>query len=118
MQIFVKVLGVGEIKLKFTSGKSITLHDVQHVLGIGKKNLISVFLLVQLGYKIVIEFNKIVISKHDVFIGKAYVSDGLFKLNIISQLVKVVFMISDNFPTFSTSSNDDVNNDKTNLVDN
>jgi hypothetical protein len=114
---FVKVLGVGEIKLNFTSGKSIILHDVQHVPGIGK-NLISVSLLVQLGYKVVLESNKVVISKHDVFIGKGYVSDGLFKLNIISQLVNEVSMISDNFPNCSASSNDNVDNNKNNLVDN
>ncbi|KAH7856800.1 hypothetical protein Vadar_005696 [Vaccinium darrowii] len=37
---------------------------------------------VHLGYKVVMESNKVVISKNDVFIGKGFVSDVLFKLNV------------------------------------
>lgn len=49
-------------------------------------------LLVQLGYKIVLESNRIVISKGDVFISKGFVSERLFKLNIISTSINEFFL--------------------------
>lgn len=57
----VQVLGKGTIELELTSGKILKLFDVQHVPEI-RRNLISGSLLVQLGYKIVLESNKVVIS--------------------------------------------------------
>ena len=52
-----------------------------------RRNLVSGSLLVQVGYKIILQFNKIVISKSDIFIEKIFVSKGLFKLNIISSSI-------------------------------
>ncbi|CAL5397431.1 unnamed protein product [Camellia sinensis] len=75
------ILGIGDIDLKMTSGKILTLRDVRYVPEV-RRNLISGSCLVQLGYKIVMESNKIVISKNDIFIGKGFVCDGLFKLNV------------------------------------
>ena len=46
--------------------------------------MLSDSLLVQLDFKIVLELNKVVNSKERVFIGKDFVFEGLFKLNIIS----------------------------------
>ena len=54
-----------------------------------RRNLISGSSLVQLGYKIVLESNRVIISKNNVFIGKGYVCDGLFKLNNVSSLNKI-----------------------------
>ena len=64
-----------------TSGKLLTLRDVRYVPEV-RRNLISGSCLVQLGYKIVMESNKIVINKNDIFIDKDFVCDGLFKLNV------------------------------------
>ena len=47
----------------------------------------------QLGYKIVLDSNKIVIFKGDVFIDKGFVSKGLFKLNVISPSINNFFLI-------------------------
>ena len=35
------------------------------------------------GFKFVLVSNKVVISKNEMFIGKGYLNEGLFKLNVI-----------------------------------
>ena len=57
------VRGVGMVDLKFTSGKIVQLKNVQHVPTI-RKNLVSVSLLLRDGFKVVLESNKVVMSKH------------------------------------------------------
>ena len=47
-----------------------------------RRNLVSESSLVQQGYKVVLKSNKVVITKNNVFIGKGYVCEGLFKLNV------------------------------------
>jgi hypothetical protein len=76
----VSILGVGTVKLKLTSGKIIHLKNVQHAPTINM-NLISVSLLCQDGYKLVFESNKVVMPKFENFIGKVYISGGLFRLS-------------------------------------
>ena len=76
------VLGEGQVKLELSSTNYIILNGVFHVFEI-RKNLISTSLLVQQGYKVVFESNRVVITKHGVFIGKGYICDGLFKLSLI-----------------------------------
>ena len=78
----IKVLGRGTIDLKFTLGKILTLQNIQHVSTI-RKNLLRSFLLIQLGFKVVLEFNKVIISKKNIFIENNFMSEELFKLNII-----------------------------------
>jgi hypothetical protein len=56
------VRGVGTIDLKLTLGKIVQLKNVQHVPTIGK-NLVSGSLLCLDGFKVVIEFNKFIVSK-------------------------------------------------------
>jgi hypothetical protein len=56
------VLGVGTVELKLTSGKNVHLKNMQHAPTINR-NLISVSLLCQDGYKLVFESNKVVLSK-------------------------------------------------------
>ena len=63
------VRGVGTVDLKFTSGKTIQLKNVQHVPSINK-NLVSGSLLCRDGFKLVFESNKVVISKCGQFVGK------------------------------------------------
>jgi hypothetical protein len=77
----VRVLGVGTVNLKFTSGKTVLLKHVQHVLSI-KMNLVSGSLLCRDGFKITLESNKCILSKYETFVEKGYVSGGLFRLSL------------------------------------
>jgi hypothetical protein len=76
-----RVLGVGIVILKFTSGKMVILKNVQHVPYI-KKNLVSGSQLCRDGYKHVFESNKCIFSKYGTFFGKCYDSGGLFRLSL------------------------------------
>jgi hypothetical protein len=76
----VRVLGVGSVDLKLTSGKIVRLKNVHHVPTI--KNLVSGSLLCRDGFKLVFESNKCVISKFGSFIGKGYDSGGLFRFSL------------------------------------
>lgn len=64
---------------KMISGKDLTLKNVLYVPEI-RKNLVSHSLLNKHGIGIVFESNKVVLSKNEMFVGKVYVSDELFKL--------------------------------------
>ncbi|GJU83818.1 retrovirus-related pol polyprotein from transposon TNT 1-94 [Tanacetum coccineum] len=74
------VCGFGTVKLKFTSGKVITLQNVYHVPSI-PKCLISVSKLDEHGFKITFESRKVVISKHGVFVGKGYILGGMYRVD-------------------------------------
>ena len=50
-------------------------------------------MLVQQGYKIVFESNRVVITRH-VFIGKCYIYDGLFKLSLMPLSINRISCIS------------------------
>jgi hypothetical protein len=63
--------------LKFTLGKIVQLGNVQHVPTMNK-NLVSGSLLCRDGFKLVLESNKVAVSKHGQFIGKGYGCGGLF----------------------------------------
>ena len=76
------VLGTGTVDLKFTSGKIVQLKNVQHVPSMSK-NFVSGSLLLRDGFKVVLESNKVVVSRHGLFIGKDYVSGGLFCLSLL-----------------------------------
>ncbi|CAL9000907.1 unnamed protein product, partial [Prunus brigantina] len=73
----------GKVLLKFTSGKELTLLDVLHVPDI-RKNLVSGPLLSNKGFKLVFESNKFVLIKGGIFMGKGYLAEGLFKLNVLT----------------------------------
>ena len=79
------------INLRMTSGKVLTLQDVMHVSAL-QRNLISESSLLRADYRIVKESNKFVISKSNVFIRKNFVSDGLFRLNVINSSDNKIFI--------------------------
>jgi hypothetical protein len=83
------VLGAGTVNLKFTSGKTMLLKNVHHVSSI-KKNLVSSSMMCRDGYKIILESNKYVVSRHGTFIGKGYDCGGLFRLFLFDVCNKVV----------------------------
>ena len=64
-----------------TSSKKLTLNDLLHVPDI-RKNLVSCSLLSKNGFKLVIESDKFVLTKNGMYVGKGYMSNGLFKINI------------------------------------
>nr|GEY90873.1 hypothetical protein [Tanacetum cinerariifolium] len=76
-----KVIGLGNVEIQFTSGKKLTLMNVLHVPNI-RKILVSGFKLCKSRVKAVIESDKVKLSKANVFVGKAYACDGMFKINI------------------------------------
>ena len=77
-----RIAGTGKVMLKMTSDKVLTLNNVLHVPTI-RKNLVSAALLVKNGFKCVLVSDKVVISKNEMFIGKDYLNEGLFKLNVM-----------------------------------
>jgi hypothetical protein len=76
------VHGVGRVDLKLTSGKTLSLKNVQHVPEINR-NLISGSLLCRDDFKLVFESNKFIVSKFRLFIGKGYDNGDLFRLSVI-----------------------------------
>ena len=73
--------GKGTVILKMTSDKHLTLKNVLFVHDI-RKNLVSGSLLNKHGFHIIIESDKVILSKSGIFVG--YVTDGIFKLNVMS----------------------------------
>nr|GEW31295.1 zinc finger, CCHC-type [Tanacetum cinerariifolium] len=81
----------GCVDLRFSSKKVVFLLNVLHVPNI-RKNLVLNIILNNCGYEQVIESNKFVLSKHSVFIGFGYLSNQLFRLNIVSDNIGSAFM--------------------------
>jgi hypothetical protein len=76
-----RVLGVGTVDLKLTSGKTLQRRNMQHIPTI-KKNIVSGSLLCRDGFKLVFESNKYVLLKYVNFVGKGYDYGGLFRLSL------------------------------------
>ncbi|KZV48684.1 hypothetical protein F511_26132 [Dorcoceras hygrometricum] len=83
-----EIKGQGKVVLKMTSRKELTLNNVLYVQDI-RKNLISGSLLNKHDFRIVFESDKVVVSKNGMYVGRGYVSDGLFKLNVMAIKPKV-----------------------------
>ncbi|KAL6328584.1 hypothetical protein AAG906_038779 [Vitis piasezkii] len=78
-----EIKGQGKVILKMTSGKELTLTNVLYVPEI-RKNLVSGSLLNNHGFRLVFESNKFTLSKSGMYVGKGYMSDGMWKLNVVS----------------------------------
>ncbi|KAL0560635.1 hypothetical protein IC582_001044 [Cucumis melo] len=77
------VIRKGKVILKLTSDKTLSLSNVLYVPSL-RRNLVSGSLLNRIGLKIVLEGDKVVLTKNGDFVGKGYLSNGLFVLNTIS----------------------------------
>ena len=75
--------------LKMTSGKELTLNNVLHVPDI-HKNLVSGSLLSKNGFRLVFLSDKFVLTKNGMYVGKCYMSDGLFKYNVMTVVPSVI----------------------------
>ena len=71
--------------LKLISSKTLALNEVLHVPNI-KANLVSISLLGKIKIKVLIEFDKIVMTKNNVLWGKWYCNHVLFVLNIANEM--------------------------------
>ena len=78
-----KVEGQGKVVLKMTSGKELTLNDVLHVPEI-RKNLVSGSLLSKKGFKLVFVSDNFILTKNGMYVGKGYMSNRLFKMNVMT----------------------------------
>ncbi|RVW73229.1 Retrovirus-related Pol polyprotein from transposon TNT 1-94 [Vitis vinifera] len=55
-----------------------------------RKNLVSGSLLSKNGFKLVFVSDKFVLTKNEMFVGKGYLSDGLFKMNVMTVVPKSI----------------------------
>ena len=99
-----KIQGQGKVILKMTSRKNLTLNNVLYVPEI-RKNLVYGSLLNKHGFRMVFEADKVVVSKSWVFMGKGYVSNGLFKLNVMTVKPKIMNKTNASFVYVLKSSN-------------
>ena len=79
-----KVLRNGNVKVKMSSDKMLILTNVFYVPDI-KNNLVSTNLLCKSGVKVVLESDKLILSKNEIFVGKGYATDDMYKLSIIDE---------------------------------
>ena len=78
-----EIKGQGKVILKMTSEKELTLTNVLYVPEI-RKNLVFGSLLSNHGFRLVFKSNKFVLSKSGMYVGKGYMSDGMWKLNVMT----------------------------------
>ena len=76
-----QVLGKGKVMLKLTSRKTLALNEVLHVPNI-RENLVYVAILGKIGVKVLFESYKIVMTNNNNFVGKGFLNQRLFVLNI------------------------------------
>ncbi|KAD5508374.1 hypothetical protein E3N88_16077 [Mikania micrantha] len=88
------IKGEGNVILKWTSGKELTLSNVLYVPEM-HKSLVSRWFLNKHGFRLVFESDKFVLTKRGMFVGKGYAQNGMFKLNVIAK----VGNMNENAPT-------------------
>ena len=77
----VQVLGKDKVMLKLTSGMTLASNEVLHVPNISA-NLVSITLLGKVRIKVSFEYDKIVMTKNNVFARKGFCNQELFVLSI------------------------------------
>ncbi|PHT74170.1 hypothetical protein T459_21447 [Capsicum annuum] len=78
-----KVEGTGKICLKMSSGKVLTLSNVQYIPEL-RRNLISISFLDKNGFKCVTVSGKVIVSNREMYVGKDYLTEGLYKMNLMT----------------------------------
>nr|GFA70612.1 putative disease resistance protein At3g14460 [Tanacetum cinerariifolium] len=74
--------GEGEVILKIKSKKELKLTNILYVLEICK-NLVSGWLLNKFGFRLFFESDKFILSKNQIYVGKGYAMNRMFKLNVM-----------------------------------
>ena len=98
-----KIKGQGKVILKMTYGKELTLTNVLYVPEI-HKNLVFGSLLNSHGFLLVFESDKFVLSKNGMYVKKGYMSDGMWKLNVMT-IIKSYMNKASTFSYILESSN-------------
>ena len=98
-----EIKGQGKVILKMTFGKELTLTNVLYGPKI-RKNLVSGSLLNNHGFQLVFESNKFVLSNSGMYVGKGYMSDGMWKLNVMA-IIKSSMNKASTFTYMLESSN-------------
>ena len=80
------VEGKVNVIMKFTSEKEMTLLDALYVPKI-RKYLLSGPMLSKKGFKLVFKSDKFVLTKGEMYVGKGYLNDGLFKINCTPKII-------------------------------
>ena len=93
-----KIKGQGKVVLKTTFGKELTLTNIFYVLEI-QKNLMSGSLLNNHGFRLVFKSNKFVLFESGMYIGKGYMSDSMWKLNVMTIIKSNMNKVSVTPPT-------------------
>ena len=78
-----EIKGQRKVILKMTFGKELNLNNVLYGHKI-HKNLVFGSLLNNHGFQLVFESNKFVLSNSGMYVGKGYMSDGMWKLNVMT----------------------------------
>ncbi|RVW73978.1 Retrovirus-related Pol polyprotein from transposon TNT 1-94 [Vitis vinifera] len=78
-----RVVGIGKVVLNMTSGKELVLTDVLHVSDI-RKNLVFGSMLSKNRFKLVFEPDKFVFMKIGMYVGKGFMTNGLFNMNVMT----------------------------------
>ena len=90
--LLIKVYAKGQVELMFMLGNLLVLRDVYYTPDISR-NLVSSSLLIRLGYKLVFEADRCIISKSNLFIVCAYLQYNLFKLSIVCSSENYVYNV-------------------------
>ena len=97
-----KALGVGLYQLHLRTGRTLLLHDVLYVLGV-LYNLLSVFILLQLGYDFHLSWNGLNILLDDVIFGHGSIFESLFKIDLFESSISSTFVIDCNMTINSST---------------
>ncbi|CAM8986525.1 unnamed protein product [Rhodiola kirilowii] len=80
-----QVAGIGDVALKLSSGRVLTLTKVLFVPNMCR-NLISSALLMKAGFKQTFDAGKLVITKNGAYVAKAFCTGNLFVLDVESEM--------------------------------
>ncbi|KAB2625296.1 polyprotein [Pyrus ussuriensis x Pyrus communis] len=96
------VVGIGEVELKFTFGKTMILKYVMHAPAMSK-NLVSGFLLNKVGLTQTIGADMYTLTKNGVFVGNGYTTNGMFKLNFENNTCSIICLYVDDLLVFGSN---------------
>ena len=100
----VDMLRIGTCKLLMQKGRALYLHDVFYAPKV-RQNLVSVVVLVKLGFKIVFEQDCVKVLLDNIVYGYGFMSDGFVVLDIIP-INKTTFVFVTGNSSISSSMND------------
>ena len=83
---FAAVLGISTCKLELQGGRTLYLHDVLYALEV-RRNLISVLVLLELGFSIMFKNGCVKILLEKVYYGFGYLLNGFMVLDTVNLFI-------------------------------